>query len=371
MVPWVSEKSQVLTNDLTNKTDKDQYKSMRRVILLPLIVSFLVVSPQSVFAMRQSVLGTATTATVNMPATTDGPGLILPDSPFFFLDTIKQDVRLFFAFSPENKAKVHAQIAGERLAELRVMLAKNNQKGAVKALEGVSANLQSAVNDLEDAKLAGKDTSSLAEGLNTTINEKQATLSSLENQGGDILKTRVQVAKQTLKQAKLGVFSALPKDLQETELENEINRQIDDDVKDASESARGLEHSLDVLTKLASEAATKQQSNREEILKAVIEKKNELLTKQTKKELEIQKAKQEKVLELTKAQAETARETAKKVQEATKKIQEGQKQKDELKKVENEHSSTSVQSNESHESTSNSSHEDNKEEDEHEDNENH
>jgi hypothetical protein len=343
MVPWVSEKSQVLTNNLTNKTDKDQYKSMRRSILLSLIVSFLVVSPQSVFAMRQSVLGTATTSAINMPATTEGPGLILPDSPFFFLDTIKQDVRLFFAFSPENKAKVHTQIAGERLAELRVMLAKNNQKGAVTALDGVASSLQSAVNDLEDANLQGKDTKSLAQRLNTTIAEKQETLATLEAQSSEGLQRRVSVIQQTLKDAKQGVISSLPKDQQETELKNEINQEIEDQVKEASDSAKGLERSIDVLTKLASEAASKQQESRSEALKKAIERKNELLTKQTQAKLEHEIADREKVLELTKKQAKVAKETAKTVAESAKKILEAQKEK---QKIESSHTETT--SNESH-----------------------
>lgn len=352
MVARVSEKSQVLTNDLTNKIDKDQYNSMRRGILLPLIVSFLVVSPQSVFAMRQSVLGTATTSTVNMPATTEGPGLILPDSPFFFLDTIKQDVRLFFAFSPESKAKVHTQIAGERLAELRVMLAKNKQQAAVTALDGVASNLQSAVNDLEDANLQGKDTTSLAQSLNTTINEKQASLAVLEAQGSTGLQSRVSVIQQTLKDARQGVISSLPKDQQETELKNEINQEIEDQVKEASDSAKGLERSIDVLTKLASEAANKQQESRAEALKKAIERKNELLTKQTQARLEHEKADQEKVLELTKKQAEVAKETAKTVTESANKILEAQKEKQKIESSHTETTSTPANS----QATSNESH---------------
>jgi hypothetical protein len=247
------------------------------------------------------------TSDLTVPPTVEGPGLILPDSPFYFLDNIKQQVRLFLAFSPEKKAQVHADVAGERLAELRVMLAKNNQDGAVKALEGIGTNLQSAANDLEDAKLQGKDTSAVAQAINTSIKEKQEALDVLESQGGDLLKARVNVTQEALKDAKLGVDASLPGDKMAAELENDLNREIESHVNDASHSAVGLERAIDVLNKLASEAAAKNQTSREVALQKAISQKNELLTKEKKADLETSTIIAQKKITISEAEAAAAR----------------------------------------------------------------
>lgn len=303
----------------------------QKLIITSLTLTLLSLSVVPSFAAKHGVLG-ASTSDIAMPATVEGPGFILPDSPFYFLDTVKQQVRLFLAFSPENKAKVHADVAGERLAELRIMLARNNQTGAVKALDGVGANLQGAANDLEDAKLQGKDTSRLAQSINTSIKEKQDILTSLQEGSGEILQSRVNAVQETLKDAKLGVIASLPGDQQAVELENDINREIANQVHNASESAVKLENSLNVLNKLASEAAQKNQTPKEEALKKAIAIKNELLTKEKKKELETENQTQQKTINISNEEAAAARETVKKAQEAAEKFRKAQAAKQELQR---------------------------------------
>ena len=152
--------------------------------LFSLVFSFvLIFSPSAIASHRAQVLGDATVPSdLSIPPTGEGPGILLPDSPFFFLDELKQNLRLFLAFNPEVKAKVHAAIAGERLAELQFMLAKNNEDGIRIALLGVSDNLKKAAEDLSRAKLKGKDIKILAKTLNDSIKEKREKLSFLEYQ---------------------------------------------------------------------------------------------------------------------------------------------------------------------------------------------
>lgn len=300
----------------------------KQIIISSLLsVALFCTSSSLTFAAHHDVLG-ASTSDLSVPPTVEGPGFILPDSPFYFLDSIKQQVRLFLAFSPEKKAQVHADVAGERLAELRVMLAKNNQQGAVKALEGIGTNLQSAANDLEDARMQGKDTSKVAEAINTSIKEKQDALDAIEAQGGDLLKARVDVVQEALKDAKLGVDASLPGDMMAQELEDDINREIEDHVNDASHSAVGLEHAIDVLSKLASEAAAKNQTAREEALRNAIAKKNEILTKEKKSELEQDTATNEARIKISEQEAAAARETVKEALEAAEKFKKAQQAKE-------------------------------------------
>ena len=52
------------------------------------------------------------------------PG-ITPDSPFYFLDTLGEQIELLFAFSPAAKAERATQIAAEKAAEVEAMIEEN------------------------------------------------------------------------------------------------------------------------------------------------------------------------------------------------------------------------------------------------------
>src|ERR1035437_4242316 len=80
--------------------ERYHYNCVRKFLIFLLSVSLtsaiVVLSSGIVFAdHQQDVLGVASAPVLSIPPTSDGPGLILPDSPLFFLDQIKQEVRLF------------------------------------------------------------------------------------------------------------------------------------------------------------------------------------------------------------------------------------------------------------------------------------
>lgn len=252
---------------------------MRKLSIFLLSVSLTaviaVLASNSVSANHQEdVLGIASTPTLSIPPTSDGPGLILPDSPFFFLDRIKQQVRLALAFTPEEKAKIHNAVAGERLAELQIMLAKDNVPGIRTALQGVSDNLKDASKDLDDAKLTGRSISLLAKEINDSIKEKQKSLSVLQEEASGEIKTQVQAAKESMKASKVKAEDYLPADLLINEMEDDLNSEIGDNVDKAKLSAAGINRAIDVLTRLASEAAQKNQPARQNALMHAIDVKN-------------------------------------------------------------------------------------------------
>lgn len=235
---------------------------MRKLLIFLLSVSLtsviITLSSNSVFANHQEdVLGVASAPTLSIPPTSDGPGLVLPDSPLFFLDQLKQEFRLLLAFTPEQKAKVHNAIAGERLAELQIMLAKNNVPGIRIALQGVSDNLKAASDDLTAAKLTGRDIGLLAKEVNDSIKSKQQSLSLLEGQAMGEVKAQVMAAKDALMLAKVSVEEKLPTDMLTTETIDDLNQQISDSIGSASLSAAEINRAINVLTKLATEAAAK------------------------------------------------------------------------------------------------------------------
>ncbi len=295
-------------------------------------VIFLFANSASAFSARE-VLGDSTVQLpLSIPPTAEGPGLILPDSPLFFLDKIKQEVRIVLAFTSEEKAKVHAAIAGERLAELQFMLAKNNVSGIRTALQGVSDNLRKAADDLDSAKLSGRNINLLAKSINDSIKDKQEKLSVLETKATGEVKAQVAAAKAALRSAKVNVEDHLPEDLLINEVEDDLDGEIEDHINNATNSAKGINRAIDVLTKLASEAGKKDQERRQEALIKAVEVKNEALKKQQEKLIEADNKAQEKIAEAKKKALEKAKEAANKIDEAVKRFEEA---KNEVSEIEN------------------------------------
>lgn len=252
---------------------------MRKLFIFLLSISLTSVvislSSNSVSAHHQEdVLGVEAMPVLSIPPTAEGPGLILPDSPLFFLDQLKQEVRLLLALTPEQKARVHNAVAGERLAELQLMLAKNNVSGVRIALQGVSDNLKAASDDVANAKLTGRNINLLAKEINDSIKEKQKSLSSLEKDATGEIKAQVTAAKESLKVSKIKAEDHLPADLLVNEMEEDLRLEIDDNISKAKVSATGINRAIDVLTRLASEAAQRNQPRRYEALIHAIQVKN-------------------------------------------------------------------------------------------------
>lgn len=252
---------------------------MKKFIIFLLSVSLtsviVVLSSGPVSANHQAdVLGVASAPTLSIPPTAEGPGLVLPDSPLFFIDQIKQELRLFLAFASEQKAKIHNTIAGERLAELQIMLAKDNIPGIRIALQGVSDNLRGAAEDLANAKLTGRNISLLAKEINDSIKDKQKALLFLEEQATGEIKAQVVAAKEALKIAKVSVEENLPTDLMINETIDDLNQQIGDNINRANLSATEINRAINILTKLASSTAQKSQLLQKEDLMRVSDIKN-------------------------------------------------------------------------------------------------
>ena len=318
---------------MTNRIKRYQNRYVSKKSLSVLVFSllslvfgcFLIFSPSASARHRSQVLGETTVSSdLSIPPTTEGPGIFLPDSPLFFLDELKQNIRLLLAFSPQTRAKVHTAIAGERLAELQFMLAKNNEERIKFALSEVSDNLKKAANDLTQARLKGKDVKLLAKTINELIKDKRKKLSFLEEQAQGELKAQVKAAKEALKAAKIEVEDNLPEDELENEIEDDLEDELEDHVRVASDSARGLEHAIDVLERLASQAGERQETRREEALRHAIEVKNEALIKQQEKALELEHKKQERLLKAKEKFIEKTREALRKAHEAAREFQKDQ-----------------------------------------------
>lgn len=303
---------------------------------LPLILILVFSSTTQTSAIqRVDVLGESTSSVVEMPATIEGPGLILPDSPFYFMDQLKQRVRVAVAFSPEAKAKVHSDIAGERFAEVRFMLEKDNKKGAAKALAGMAENTEDASKNLDAAKLRGEDTTALARMINEQIKRREEALAEAENHATGEVKANVMVTRVSLDSSKMNVEDHLTDGELRQEIENRLERRVEHSLHEASTSADGLERSIELLSKLSSEAAQKKQLERQEALTQALASKNKererIIIQKNKEEV----MKEKKIVEIKKEEAETARKMVNMANEATIRMEAARKEKELLKSADN------------------------------------
>ncbi len=199
--------------------------------------------------LSRTVLGDSAQNIAQIPPTTEGPGFLLPDSPLFFLDKLKQRIRLFFAFTPEAKAKVYTSVAGERFAELRFMLDRQNRAGIYTDLQGVAENFSGAADQLAMAKLSGKDVSRLARSINIDIKEKQDSLDILEKEETGSLKDEIIATQRSLLESKVKVEESLPAQDLAGEIRDDLNRELGENLDQTNSSILEIQRELNVLAK--------------------------------------------------------------------------------------------------------------------------
>lgn len=296
---------------------------MKRYCILVLLLLLIALLPQKAFAHhKKAVLGETTIASeLDTPAVTAGPGYILPDSPLYFVDNIFQTVRLATAFTSERRAKIRAEIAGERLAELRIMLAKNNTQGIATAITQLTKETDLAAKDLGDAAAGGKNVEVLAKEINESIKIQRSFLGTLASQSDGALKLQFQSASEALQEAKIEVEDELPEDELEHEIDEALNEEIEQEVEDVSNSTEALERALEKFQEQASESAKKALSRREEAIRQAIKNQNEALRREHERLLEREKKKQEELLNVNKKATKEAKEVAEKTREGAKTIE--------------------------------------------------
>lgn len=262
---------------------------------------------------------------IQMPATIEGPGLVLPDSPLFFLDQLKQYTRVFLAFNPEQKAEIYKDIAGERYAELRFMLAKNNKDGVRIALSGVSDNYKNAADELNQAKLSGKNLSKLAKEINDGLKLKLQTFDLLENRStNNEMKAQILATSEGLLIAKVKIEEFLPEDDLSNEIAYDLNRKVSKTILGTESSMNDITYTLEELNRQASEAAKNSLTRREEALKNAIAQNNDVLKKVEEKKLAIEKQKQQILLNSQQDAINQVQEVVRNAREAAIRLQKAQ-----------------------------------------------
>lgn len=252
---------------------------MKKISVLIFILLILSILPQPVDAYySQRVLGESDKPLI-MPPTAEGPGFILPDSPFYFLDQLKQSVRILFSRTPETRARVYASIAGERFAELRFMLAKNDLSAAEVALFGVRSNTRNAAIELSQAQFAGKDVKDLAKDINQSIKSHLLAIDSVTGKANGETKAALAWTDLTLSDAKYMVENSLdPADLS-NEVKDDLVRETIHLADSTAGEAVQLKQDIEILQNQEKDAAKNKLQKRQTALETALALKNTQLQK--------------------------------------------------------------------------------------------
>ena len=90
------------------------------------------------------------------------PGLT-PDSPFYFLEMIAEEIVTFFTFGDLKKAERHALLAAERLAEAQAVAKKGKPEFVEKAMERYENQLNNSIARAERAQAKDQNTERVME----------------------------------------------------------------------------------------------------------------------------------------------------------------------------------------------------------------
>ena len=132
----------------------------------------------STFALVALFVFASGTAFAQSPQITLPSAGLTPESSFYFLDRLGENLRQFFTFNPEAKAKLQIEFAGERIAEIKVMVEKKgvNAKGLAIAESLLQANVAYAAEIVSEEKISGKDVTALAKTLNDEFDARDKLL---------------------------------------------------------------------------------------------------------------------------------------------------------------------------------------------------
>jgi len=285
------------------------------------LLTLLVISPRIISAsMTEDVLGESINTEIQYPALSSGPGFILPDSALYSLDKIYQRMRLALIFTAEKRAEIHDAIAGERLAEFRVMSMRGNSAGIDTALLEFSRESLSAASQLQDASIQGRDVTELSYKINQSLSERQKVLVGIASQTEDSsLGQKISAVIDSLRDAKIIALESLPELDKENEIAALVEDELDRAVLGVASSAVKLEKRLGSFEKQASKSAQKElkKTQKKTVNKALLEKQ---------KLLEQKKVQLQKLQEQRKKQTEQVRKTVKEAKEAAKKLREARKE---------------------------------------------
>lgn len=167
-----------------------------------------------------------------------GPGRLLSNSPFYFLDLVFDEIKIALTPKPKARVKLQMTLAAEKLAELRLLFSQENHQGFERALYYFAKHIKGARVSLEQVK--GQEVGDLARALNQMVDQSQDFLKDLEGialiEEKFILKSaQVKIAKE-----EMAIEAKLPSDEFEEETLKELSQGLEEEIKESSQAAERM-----------------------------------------------------------------------------------------------------------------------------------
>jgi len=202
------------------------------------------------------------------------------------------------------------------------MLDKKDLAGVKTDLDAISDSYKSAADQVTFAKMSGRDVSVLAKEINDSIKAKQKVLDELHLKAEGEVESSVRATADGLTIAKSKVENSLNDADLKNEIKDDMIRDTELKLHDATKSAVELRESLEELENEATNAAKESLDRREQALREAIREKNEALRKAEERKLELEKKEQNMLLEMQQTAVESAKEIVEKAKETAKTFEE-------------------------------------------------
>lgn len=309
-------------------------KALKGILSVFIIFILSLAFASTSFARHAQVLGVSAQETTPALPLSQGAGLLLPNSPFYFIDLWRDNLSLLLAsFDGEAKARLHTKIAAERIVEVKLMLEGKNVSaaGLDTALNSITQNIEGAKVVIKSKKNQGQPVEKLAAEINQILDNQQQALKIILKISDDRIKLKIKAVQKAIEEDEVEIEDELAEDELGDEINEELEEEIKDEVEGASESARRVELLLTRLEEEASRSAQKALRKREEALRRAIEKQNK---EQERAGEQLKKDEERKIEQLRKSQeesAEEARKAAKEAQKAAERLRKSQEKVSEIR----------------------------------------
>lgn len=256
-------------------------------------------------------------------ATLPNAGLT-PESPFYFLDKLGEALRDFITFNPKAKARLQVAYAGERVAEIKIILETKgvDAKGLEVAKARLEANAAKAADIVKKEKEKGKDVSKLAGEIVDNFHiQRKAAKQAFDNAKQEFFTKKRALHNQLLAAIEAG-DTALQEQIRAQLVQIETAKDEAEAKKDATIAA--LETEKDRLQDELEEKK-RQEDEARDAAEEAIEEQKDAEEKQQKLEEKVREAeakKQEKLREAEERDKEQIEKEAERAQEQLKKEQE-------------------------------------------------
>lgn len=175
-------------------------------------------------------VGTVNADIVNMPEAG-----MLPNSPFYFLETLSEKIGMLFTFGKIKEAERYLELAGERLAESKALADEGDTDQAEKTAEKYQEQIDEALTKTTEAKTEGENIDAVLEKIAGMTARHQTVLANVYEKVPEQAKEAIQKVMEKSARGHDEALSAVSGEKQQ-----EVRDRVKKDTKDDEDNLEDL-----------------------------------------------------------------------------------------------------------------------------------